>query len=146
MCAPTNRTHAAQSRKVYDVSHVMKILAALSLYAILSSLGCHATTNSAKDSGCLVIVEATCKEGHGPDMLALFEQMIPDTRSFQGSEDIRIYVDQDNPDVITWVEYWTSRSEYEIYLKWRMADGAVPGLGEHLAAPITIRFFGPTDF
>jgi len=93
----------------------------------------------------LVLVELTAQEGKGGELLGVCERMLHDTRTFAGSQVVDLYVDQDSPDVVCWVEYWDSAEAYNTYLQWRMTDGSDPGLMPLLSGPVSIRFLNPAD-
>jgi len=91
-----------------------------------------------------IILEVKAKPGGGDELVALFKNILPDTRSYDGCISVDVYRNQDEPEVITLVEQWEARPKYETYLGWRQESGALDALGAMLAAPPSIRFFDNT--
>jgi quinol monooxygenase YgiN len=60
--------------------------------------------------------------------------MLPDTRKYPGSKDVRFYLQKDYPTVAVAVEHWKTSGHYEKYLAWRTETGAFAKLGELVAA------------
>ncbi len=49
-----------------------------------------------------------CQEGKGADLLGILNEILGDTRAFDGCESIEVYTNSDNPDtVILWEKFET---------------------------------------
>lgn len=94
---------------------------------------------------CMVLLEVKAKAGTGADIVGVFKEILPDTRSYDGCIDVDVYQNQDDPDVVVLVEQWQSRAHYEKYFAWRVESGLVAQLGEAIDGPPSLRYFGPTD-
>lgn len=94
---------------------------------------------------CMVLVEVKAKVGTGGDLVDLFEQILPDTRAFEGCMSVDVYRHQDDQDVVVLVEQWQTRAHYEKYFSWREETGALAQLVERLDGPPSLRYFDPTD-
>ena len=69
-----------------------------------------------------VIVDIAFKPGGAAPMIETMKERLPFTRSYDGCEDIHMYVDHDNPERIVLVERWVSRAHYDKYLEWAMTQ------------------------
>ena len=92
----------------------------------------------------LVLFEADARAGKADDLIALFEEVLPDTRAYQGCDSVTVHRDQDVPDRLVLLERWTSRSQYEEYLQWR-AERGDPRLAAMLTRPPAIRYLDDVD-
>lgn len=92
----------------------------------------------------LVLFEADALAGKAEDLIALFEEILPDTRAFDGCEGVSVHRDQDAPDRLVLLERWTSRSHYEVYLRWR-AERGDPRLAALLTRPPALRYLDGVD-
>ena len=87
----------------------------------------------------LVHFEADALAGKAEDLIALFQEVLPDTRAYDGCEGVTVHRDQDAPDRLVLLERWSSRSRYEEYLQWR-AERGDPRLAALLTRPPAIRY------
>lgn len=77
------------------------------------------------------------------DALTLLAEVLPDTRGFEGCEQLETVVDLDDPGHVMMVERWTSREAHVAYFAWRVDSGSASGLVEMMAAPAVFRYFEP---
>ncbi|HLW96610.1 MAG TPA: antibiotic biosynthesis monooxygenase [Solirubrobacteraceae bacterium] len=97
----------------------------------------------------LVLFEADALAGKAEELTTLFEEVLVDTRAYDGCEGVTVHRDQDAPDRLVLLERWVSRPHYEAYLQWRAEQGD-PRLAALLTEPPSIRFLddvqaqGPT--
>ncbi len=94
--------------------------------------------------GTLVLFEADALAGKAEELIALFEEVLPDTRAYDGCEGVTVHRDQDAPERLVLIERWTSRSHYEAYLQWR-AERGDPRLGALLAGPPAARYLDDVE-
>jgi quinol monooxygenase YgiN len=87
----------------------------------------------------IVLFEVEARAGKAEELIALFEEVLPDTRAFDGCEGVTVHRDQDAPDKLLLIERWASRSHYETYLAWR-AERADPRPAALCVAPPALRF------
>ncbi|MAI94200.1 MAG: antibiotic biosynthesis monooxygenase [Halieaceae bacterium] len=77
------------------------------------------------------------EEGCQP-ILDFLSGILPDTRSFEGCQDLKVYIEGDGESIV-FIEYWESAEHYQRYLSWRTETGVLNQLVEMLAAPLIIR-------
>ncbi len=87
----------------------------------------------------LVLFEAEALAGRGEELVALFEEVLPDTRAYEGCEGVTVHRDQDHPDRLVLIERWTTRPLYDAYLQWR-AERNDPRLPALLTKPPSISY------
>jgi quinol monooxygenase YgiN len=92
----------------------------------------------------LVLFEVEARAGKAQELIALFEEVLPDTRAFDGCEGVTVHRDQDAPDRLVLVERWASRSHYEAYRQWR-AERADPRPAALCVAPPAVRYLDDVD-
>ena len=92
-----------------------------------------------------VMLEVRAKAGTGSDVNRAFQEILPDTRAYDGCHGVDVYRNDDDADVIVLVEQWESRAHYERYLAWRMETGLLAKLAEALDGDPSIRYFSKTD-
>lgn len=88
----------------------------------------------------LVILEATVKSGALPALNTLMRNILPDTRAYDGCQNIEIYNDEESSKTV-FIQHWDSRAQYEKYLVWRQETGLVAELGALFDSPPDIRFY-----
>ena len=94
--------------------------------------------------GTLVLFEVEALAGKAEELIALLDEVLPDTRAYDGCESVAVHRDQDAPDRIVLIERWTSRAQYEAYLQWR-AERGDPRLGVLIAGPPAMRYLEDVD-
>jgi quinol monooxygenase YgiN len=92
----------------------------------------------------LVQLEGTVLPGRVEEFKALLTARFPETRAFDGCNDITAYLADEGRDFV-FVENWDSRSQYEAYLAWREETGVLGQLGALMEGPPQIRFFDAID-
>ena len=92
-----------------------------------------------------VILEVKAKPGTGDNLVSVFRQILPDTRSYDGCSRLELIQNQDDPDVLIAYECWETREHYEKYFAWRKETGALDTLGSLLVDAPNIRYFNLTD-
>ena len=92
-----------------------------------------------------VILEVKAKPGTGDNLVSVFRQILPDTRSYDGCISLELIQNQDDPDVLIAYECWETREHYEKYFAWRKETGALDTLGPLLVDAPNIRYFNLTD-
>lgn len=87
-----------------------------------------------------VEVSLTARGGEREALVRHLQQNLPDTRASEGCRNLELYIDQDDPDLVSFSMRWDSRERYEAYLAWRASTGALDALGTFLASAPTIRY------
>jgi quinol monooxygenase YgiN len=75
------------------------------------------------------------------EFLGLLKGALPDTRSFKGCEHLETYVNQDDPGHVFLIESWSTRSDNESYLEWRIETGMMDVLTPYVTAPPKFAYF-----
>ena len=92
-----------------------------------------------------VFLELNAQPAQADALKALFKEILPDTRAYDGCIGVEVVDNQDDKANIVLVESWESRGQYEKYLGWRQETGFVDKLGGFLAGPPSIRYFDKVD-
>lgn len=90
--------------------------------------------------GTLVILEGVAKAESVRELEGFLRRVFPDTRSYDGCQDITAYLGEDGKTIVM-VEHWNSKAHYEKYLAWRKQTGVFSKLSAMLHKEPTIRFF-----
>ena len=91
-----------------------------------------------------VILEIRAKEGTGNNLVSTFKKVLPLTRESDGIISIELVQNQDDPDVLVFIERWETRDHYEKYLAERTEAGALETLAELIEGELNIRYFDQT--
>ena len=86
----------------------------------------------------MVWVDLKPGDGGCQPILDFLTEILPDTRSFDGCQDLKVYIEGDG-EAMVFIEYWDSAEHYQRYLSWRTETGVLNRLVERLAAPPVIR-------
>ena len=89
----------------------------------------------------LVLVEGSVKSEAMDDMIALMNEILPDTRAYDGCQGVHVHTNLDAPNDLALVEYWDSRVHYEKYLAWRAETGVLEKIASLLSGAPSIRYF-----
>ena len=93
----------------------------------------------------LVILEFRTKADQVEPMKKLLAEVLPDTRSYAGFQDITFYTNQDDPRTFVAVEKWDTKQAYQKYLALRTETGVMAKLGAMIEGSPSIRFFDRLD-
>lgn len=74
-----------------------------------------------------------------------FKDILPDTRKYDGCQEVEVFDNQDDPLNLVLVERWESRQHYEKYLGWRTETGALESVVSMTSGPPAIRYFDLVD-
>ncbi len=91
-----------------------------------------------------VLLDLQAAPGSIDKLKALFVEILPDTRAYDGCEGLDVHLNQDDGDNLVIVERWQSRSHYDKYFTWRQETGLIDRLGPLLGAPPSIRYLDET--
>jgi quinol monooxygenase YgiN len=89
----------------------------------------------------LVTVDLFVDPARQDELLKVFGDAFPDTRRYEGCEEITAYVDQDQPGHLLLVERWARRADHERYLGWRQETGMFDVLAGFATAAPEFRYF-----
>mgnify|MGYP006269154261 CR=1 FL=1 len=88
-----------------------------------------------------LIIDLQAAPGKGDELTAMFHEVLPDTRSFDGCIDCAVWRNRDDADQLSIVETFESREKYDAYFAWRVEVGTLDQLGALLAGAPTMRYF-----
>lgn len=92
-----------------------------------------------------VVLEVQAKPESIEKLKSTLENILPDTRAFDGCISVQVTSNQDEPLNLVLLEVWESRQKNEKYLAWRTETGAFEVLGAMLSQPPSIRYFDNLD-
>lgn len=92
-----------------------------------------------------VLLEAPVRPEEVANMKAFMASVLPETRAYDGCQDINVYFSTDEPGQMVGIEHWDSRQHHEKYLAWRTETGVMGKIGAMLAGPPSIRYFERAD-
>ena len=90
---------------------------------------------------CQVILEFKVKPDAIEKVCAWMRKILPDTRAYEGFVSLSMVQNQDDPTAFAVVEQWDARKNYEKYIEWRGASGALAELSVMLDGEPSFRFF-----
>ncbi|QMU75117.1 antibiotic biosynthesis monooxygenase [Streptacidiphilus sp. PB12-B1b] len=80
------------------------------------------------------------KPNRADELIAALRQVLPDTLTHDGCEEIRLWRDQDDQDRVVSLTRWATRRDYEAYLEWRDGTGDTAMFREMLTEDMEVRF------
>ena len=94
----------------------------------------------------MTMVWVDIKPGAGgcQPILDFLSDILPDTRAFDGCQDLKVYQEGDG-EALVYIEYWDSAAHYQRYLDWRTETGVLNQLVDLLAEPPVIRIAEDTE-
>ena len=88
-----------------------------------------------------VIIDLQAQPGRADEIESFVKSIVPDTRTFDGCQDVTMHQNQDDPDLLVIQELWESRAHQEKYLAWRTERGDLATIVDMLADAPSIRYF-----
>ena len=88
-----------------------------------------------------VLLEARIQPEKISEMKSSMEQILPETRSYDGCQGIDALFNVDEPGSMVLVEQWESRSHHDKYLQWRTETGVMAKLASMLVGAPSMRYF-----
>lgn len=87
-----------------------------------------------------VLVELKIRQDMADAYAARLVSVFPETRAFDGCEDIVAYRDEAAPERIVLVERWQTRDHYDRYIEFRRGQGVFDRLATIVDEPMKVRF------
>jgi heme-degrading monooxygenase HmoA len=81
------------------------------------------------------------KPGRAAELIATLQQVLPDTLTHGGCEEIRLWHAQDDKDRVVSATRWTTRRDYEAYLAWRDGTGDTAMFREMLTMDMEVNYY-----
>lgn len=91
----------------------------------------------------LVLVEVQIKPEEVSNWKSYMAEILPDTRVYDGCQEINVYCNTEDMSSMVVVEHWDSRAHHENYVAWRSETG--DKFGSMIAGPPSIRYFERID-
>jgi quinol monooxygenase YgiN len=89
----------------------------------------------------VVITELLAKPGRGTDVADLLLNLLGETLTHDGCENICVIRDQDDPDHVAGLTQWTERNHYTDYLHWRTDTGYTDTFESMLTQPLVLHYY-----
>lgn len=90
----------------------------------------------------LVISELSVQEGKEAEFLELVNSELEVSRGFSGNQGFDIYVENDKPGKVLFIEQWETQEDFQNYYAWRLEQGDFTLLGSYFSAPPVMRQYG----
>ncbi|PCI70309.1 MAG: antibiotic biosynthesis monooxygenase [Piscirickettsiaceae bacterium] len=87
-----------------------------------------------------VILNVQVNPENREELLAVFAAILPDTRAYQGCQNVTVTTNEDDLHNIVLLEKWDQRSDHESYMAWRTERGDIDKLVALLSAPPAITY------
>ena len=85
-----------------------------------------------------VVLQVPAQPGKGAELAKTFEDILPDTRAYQGCNGVTVHADASDPDKLTLIEHWDSAEDHASYSNWRKDSGTLGAvMGLAAGRPVT---------
>ncbi len=92
----------------------------------------------------MVTAEFKFKPEAADAMLEAMKAALPDTRAYEGCQDVKSYYEADTHSLLL-VELWDSSEHQQAYIGWRVETGLMDSIGDSLADAPVFRTFEIRD-
>ena len=89
----------------------------------------------------IVIVNISAKNESLEELKKYFNEILPDTRSFEGCQGVQLYENKEDPTKLTIHAKWTSEETQKKYIAWRMETGEFDKLSSMLSEPLSMQLY-----
>ncbi len=89
----------------------------------------------------LFVLEQRIEPERMEEYVGTYSSMLPDTRAFDGCEQVAVYQNEDDPTDVVLLERWASREQHERYEAWRRDRGDIERLQRLLMEPPRPRYY-----
>lgn len=72
--------------------------------------------------------------------MKVLEEILPDTRAFEGCLSLTVHRDQDAPHEVVLIEQWRSTDDHKAYMSWRAETGSSAGMRSALGGAPSIQY------
>ena len=93
----------------------------------------------------IVLVNLDVKEESRDELKKYFKEILPDTRSFEGCQEVQLYENKESPTKMVIHAKWTSEEAQKKYMSWRMETGALDKIIPMLSEPPNLEFYNIVD-
>ena len=123
----------------------LQLIVSLMIVAMISGCGSSKEKIGENKMSVMVLLETQIKSKEISNMKSYLDEILPDTRAYDGCQSLDVYFNTEDTDNMVMVEFWDSRAHYEKYLNWRTETGVLDKVGAMFAEPPIIRYFDRTD-
>jgi quinol monooxygenase YgiN len=92
-----------------------------------------------------ILLSGKAKDGKISELLSLFKEILPETRSYEGCISLDMLVDEDIEGDFTLNEVWESRDHYQTYFNWRVETGVLDKIVALVEDPPSINYMQIAD-
>ncbi len=93
----------------------------------------------------IVTVSLDVKEDSVDELKKFFKEILPDTRSFEGCQEVQLYESKETPTKMMIHAKWTSEEAQKKYMKWRMENGSLEKLMPMLSGHPNLEAYSIVD-
>lgn len=93
-----------------------------------------------------IVLELNAGQNKLETLLKTLQTILPDTRCYEGCNQVIVLTNQDDPYNIILLENWENREKYEKYLRWREERGDLDALGEMLSQPASLKLYNTSTY
>jgi quinol monooxygenase YgiN len=79
------------------------------------------------------------------DFIGTMKEALPDTRAYDGCQQIDVWTSEDEPGKVTVFEIWESKAHQEKYFAWRIESGMMDALAPMLTGEPTVTWLHVHD-
>ena len=79
------------------------------------------------------------------DFLGAMKEALPDTRAYDGCQQVDVWSSEDEPGKVIAFELWESKAHQEKYFAWRIESGMMDALAPMLAGEPTVTWLHVHD-
>ena len=89
----------------------------------------------------IVTVSLDVKEDSVDELKEFFREILPDTRAFEGCEEVQLYESKESQTKMVIHAKWTSEEAQKKYMEWRMENGLLEKLMPMLSGHPDLQFY-----
>lgn len=92
-----------------------------------------------------ILLEMQVAPEHVEEHGKILEEMLPETRRYEGSISLHAIQNLDDPGNVVLIQRWESREHYERYLAWRAETGVSSAMAARASVTYNIKYFQSLD-
>jgi quinol monooxygenase YgiN len=87
-----------------------------------------------------VIAQLPFREDAADQGIKALEEILPDTRAFEGCLSVTLHREQGSPHKAVLIEQWRSSDDHKAYMSWRAETGSSSGMRDALGGAPAIQY------
>ena len=88
----------------------------------------------------MVSIEFSLQAGKQKEFLEVLDNVLPDTRAYDGCIKVETYA-EDNASSIILIEEWETKEHQQAYFQWRVDSGMIEAIGPFVSAQPEIKYY-----